>query len=257
MDLELGQILDVKLIQSNEVRSSYWMEMEGLLRCLQKLKEEGVVISDLVTDRHPQIKAYMKKERTDINHWFDVWHVAKGIYKKLETVGKKKCELVGDWARSVSNHLYWCASSSDGDGELVSEKWLSVLNHITNVHEGHGQRFPKCLHGELEDRDWIKEGSLAFLEMEKVVKGKLLVNDIKKLSPAEQTSARESYHHVVFHFAPKALHFFYAPMKARLYIAALLFNENSYRDQAVNKNGEPIYSISYPKGRKGAVFQRK
>lgn len=54
------------------------MEMEGLLRCLQKLKEEGVVISDLVTDRHPQIKAYKKKERTDINHWFDVWHVAKG-----------------------------------------------------------------------------------------------------------------------------------------------------------------------------------
>lgn len=55
LDLELGQILDVQLIQSNEVKSSYWMEMEGLLRCLQKLKEEGVVISDLVTDRHPQI----------------------------------------------------------------------------------------------------------------------------------------------------------------------------------------------------------
>lgn len=54
------------------------MEMEGLLRCLQKLEEEGVVLSDLVTDRHPQIKAYMKKERTDINYWFDVWHVGKG-----------------------------------------------------------------------------------------------------------------------------------------------------------------------------------
>ena len=36
------------------------------------------LISDLVTERHSQIKAYMKKERTDINHWFDVWHVAKG-----------------------------------------------------------------------------------------------------------------------------------------------------------------------------------
>lgn len=42
------------------------------------------------------------------------------MYKKLDNVGKKKkCELVGDWARSVSNHLYWCASSCDGDGELV------------------------------------------------------------------------------------------------------------------------------------------
>ena len=81
-----------------------------------------------------------------------------GVFKKLETSGKKKCKQVADWARSVSNHLYWCAASSDGDGEMVSEKWLSILNHITNVHEGHGERFPKCLHGELEDRDWIKKG---------------------------------------------------------------------------------------------------
>lgn len=67
----------------------------GFITCLQKFEEEGVVISDLVTDRHPQIKAYIRKERNDINHWFDVWHVAKGAYKKLETVGKKnKCELV-------------------------------------------------------------------------------------------------------------------------------------------------------------------
>ena len=51
------------------------MELEGLIRCLKKVEEEGVVISDLVIDRHSQIKAYMKK---DINHWFDVWHVAKG-----------------------------------------------------------------------------------------------------------------------------------------------------------------------------------
>lgn len=46
-------------------------------------------------------------------------------------------------------------------------------------------------------------------------------------------------------------------MKARLYIAALHFNENSYRDQAVNKNGEPIYSISYPKGRKGVGIPKE
>lgn len=60
------------------MKSSYWMDIEGLLRCLQKLEEEGMVISDLFTDRHTQIKAYLKKERTDINNWFDVWHVAKG-----------------------------------------------------------------------------------------------------------------------------------------------------------------------------------
>lgn len=36
------------------------------------------------------------------------------------------------------------------------------------------------------------------------------MQDVKKLSPAEQTSAVEAYHNVVCYFAPKALHFFYA-----------------------------------------------
>lgn len=83
-----------------------------------------------------------------------------GVYKKLEAAGRKKgCKKVKDWARSVSNHMYWCASSSGGDGELVQQKWLSILNHVTNVHEGHGDKFPKCEHGDLEDRDWMKKGN--------------------------------------------------------------------------------------------------
>ena len=45
-----------------------------------------------------------------------------------------------------------------GDGELVKEKWLSILNHITDVHEGHGDKFPRCAHDEIEDRDWMKKG---------------------------------------------------------------------------------------------------
>ena len=65
-------------MKSNEVKSSYWMELEGVIRCLKEVEEEGVVISDLVTDRYSQIKAYLKKERTNINHWFGVWHVDKG-----------------------------------------------------------------------------------------------------------------------------------------------------------------------------------
>lgn len=38
----------------------------------------------------------------------------------------------------------------------------------------------------------------------------------------------------------------------RLYIAALHFNENSCRDQAKNRHGEPIFAVSYPKGRHGS-----
>ena len=69
-------------------------------------------------------------------------------------------EQIGLWSRSISNHLYWCAASSHGNGEELKEKWMSILNHCTNVHEGHGQHFQKCLHGHLEDRAWIKKGTL-------------------------------------------------------------------------------------------------
>ena len=84
-----------------------------------------------------------------------------GVYKKLESSGKKKgCEKVKAWARSVSNHMYWCAASSGGDGELVQQKWFSILNHVVDIHEGHGQMFPNCLHGDLDNRDWMKKGML-------------------------------------------------------------------------------------------------
>ena len=85
------------------------------------------------------------------------------MYKKLEAAGKKKgCEKVKKWARSISNHMYWCAAGSGGDGELVQEKWLSILNHITKVHEGHGDKFPRCQHGTIGDRDWMIKGKYCF-----------------------------------------------------------------------------------------------
>ncbi|XP_062582679.1 uncharacterized protein LOC134252712 [Saccostrea cucullata] len=252
MDLKTNKILDTQLVQKNEVRNSYAMELEGLQRGLARIADEDLQISHLVTDRHSQIKKYMRETHPEIIHWFDCWHIAKGIYKKLEAVSKKKnCEIVGDWARSISNHTYWCAMSSGGDGELVYQKWCSILNHVCNVHEGHGAEFPRCEHGDLEDRLWIRRGSKAYDELEKVVKGRLLLTDIRKMSPAEQTSGLEAFHKVLCHFAPKFVHFFHAQMEARLYLATLHFNENSTREQAKNQDGDMIYSVSYPKGRKG------
>lgn len=62
------------------MQNFYHMELEGLKRCLAKLETEEIEVSHLVTDRHSQVKAYMKREQPQIVHMFDVWHVAKGMH---------------------------------------------------------------------------------------------------------------------------------------------------------------------------------
>ncbi|KAJ8305056.1 hypothetical protein KUTeg_017399 [Tegillarca granosa] len=165
----------------------------------------------------------MKSDRPNIKHYFDVWHMAKGVNSKLEKKGKiKGCGDVALWARSVSNHMYWCAASSNGNGEVCVRKMAVHINHVVDIHEGHGNKFPECVHDQLR-----RQNSKAYIELKNVVKGSMLLKDIQKLSPAEQTSSLESFHKVVCFFAPKAVHFFYPQMRARLYLSALHFNENS------------------------------
>ncbi|XP_060585693.1 uncharacterized protein LOC132741518 [Ruditapes philippinarum] len=150
MDLDTGLVLATELVQSNEVKNSNAMELEGLKRAISTVQDGGVKLSDITTDRHLQVRKYLRENEKEINHWFDTWHVAKSVKTKLATLSKKRgCEKVGKWLQSISNHLYFCAATSGGDGEMVEQKWLSVLNHITNKHEGHGRKFPKCTHTHL------------------------------------------------------------------------------------------------------------
>ena len=81
------------------------------------------------------------------------------ISKKIEVLAKKKsCAVLGNWKQIISNHLYCCAASSNCDGEQVKAKWLSITNHVTNVHKGHSETFPSCAHGPLEEeRQWLNE----------------------------------------------------------------------------------------------------
>lgn len=56
------------------------MELEGLKRGLEHLEDAGLHIETLFTDRHGTIKKYMREDHQDKNHFFDVWHVAKGKF---------------------------------------------------------------------------------------------------------------------------------------------------------------------------------
>ena len=132
--------------------------------------------------------------------------------------------------------------SSDGNGDLISQKWLSVLNHVINIHEGHVYLYPRFMltwtfwgymlhkvivfnaqaiknitvvtkwydvymykhigvYHETHLRHvtvlhWIS--SKANIELEAVVKGKLLINDIKSLLHIGQTSILGSFNKVLY-----------------------------------------------------------
>lgn len=81
------------------------------------------------------------------------------IEKKLTTLAKRKVGAeVKPWIASIKNHLYWIAATSGDNGPLKRAKWLSILNHITNKHSGHGGVFPQCEHGVMDERCWLRKG---------------------------------------------------------------------------------------------------
>ncbi|XP_053398243.1 uncharacterized protein LOC128556661 [Mercenaria mercenaria] len=181
------------------------MELEGPKLATEHLKEENVFIDEIVTDRHVQIQKCIRENLLGTKHSYDVWHVAKGIKKKLTALSKQKdCEVVGKWVKSISNYVYWsAASTSDGDQETLLAKWLSLSSNIQNIHHCHCPKFPNCLHGDLESREWLKSGTKACAKVEDVITNTRLCNDIGKLSTGPQTSEMEAYHSVLNHFAPK------------------------------------------------------
>ena len=56
----------------------------------------------------------------------------------------------------------WVASSTpDGDGDLMLEQFESIMNHVMGIHDHDNPLFPRCDHGVLEDRIWLKAGNIA------------------------------------------------------------------------------------------------
>ena len=57
------------------------MEKEGLVRSVEKLQENGLIIGQLITDKHRSIAKWIREELPHVTHYYDVWHIAKGIQR--------------------------------------------------------------------------------------------------------------------------------------------------------------------------------
>nr|XP_055050478.1 uncharacterized protein LOC129436396 [Misgurnus anguillicaudatus]XP_055050487.1 uncharacterized protein LOC129436396 [Misgurnus anguillicaudatus]XP_055050496.1 uncharacterized protein LOC129436396 [Misgurnus anguillicaudatus]XP_055050507.1 uncharacterized protein LOC129436396 [Misgurnus anguillicaudatus] len=233
------------------------MEKEGLKRSLDMLRAHAVTFDSIVIDRHPQVQKFLRE--ANITHYYDVWHIEKGLSKKnLKISQSKDCEKLQKWVPSIKNHIYWTAASSSSGQERVA-KWTSILNHIQDIHTHEDPIFPTCLHPQCTSKDktkWLKAGTPAFCRLEKVLTNKKILKDIAKLSPHHQTSSLEAFHSVILRFAPKNVVFPFLGMLCRLYLAALHFNENTGRPQATTAAGEPVFQVNCPKYKKG-LFSAK
>ena len=83
--------------QANETGGSQQTELEGAKRCFNYLKGLGLSIAIFVSDRHKGIAKWIRENCASTKHYYDIWHIARSITKKLLSASKEKgCEIIKD-----------------------------------------------------------------------------------------------------------------------------------------------------------------
>ena len=168
-------VIIIKITRTHDLYGiSWWFDNLYFLVCLRQLKLEavnrlnwkewrGVVqhlslpIGILVSDRHRGIAKWIRENCVNTKHYFDIWHVARSLGKKLLALSREKgCEIIKEWMKGIRKHLYWCATSTKAGFEsLILATWSSFLRHVSNKHNNHPDPlYKQCCHGQLEPRKW-------------------------------------------------------------------------------------------------------
>ena len=140
------------------------MELEGAKRSFDEIKgKEKLPIKTFVSDRHRGIGKWMRTMQRDTTHYYDIWHQAKSTVKKVLKASKEKgCEILAEWAKSIRNHLHWCATSSKAVfSSLIEAKWLLFMRRVNNEYDEHPNMH--CISVIMviyltETKKWIKVG---------------------------------------------------------------------------------------------------
>ena len=94
IDRQSDQIVEFQIVQCTEVNNSNEMEREGFKCGMDNIKAKGGNIKVITTDRHVGIRADLKRNYSEVDHQFDVWHLSKSITKKLMEKAKKKTVVI-------------------------------------------------------------------------------------------------------------------------------------------------------------------
>ena len=85
MSTDINKTVDFHVVHVGIAGNSSRMEKKGLEILLEKLQKFDLKMASLITDRHVQIRAFLKKDYPELHHQFDVWHFGKSIKKALSS----------------------------------------------------------------------------------------------------------------------------------------------------------------------------
>ena len=194
LDQASNKVLDMEICQCTKAGKSNRMEKFAFIKALNRLKNENIKIVMLTTDRHSQIRKHMRDKEKKINHQFDVWHFCKNIKQKLNTVSQKaSCNDLRPRIKSVAHHFWWACSKCEGDGQILREKWFSIIFHIQNIHHCTGfTKFRMCCHAPLstekqKKKNWLSPTSESFKTLQDIVFSNSILKDLSYLTKFAHT----------------------------------------------------------------------
>ena len=236
------KILATSTVQTKCGKGSSPLELETFINCLAQLNSAGVKVDKISTDRNKQLAKWLRENKPNIKHRYDPWHFAKNIKGKLRPIAlKKDCKHLQEWIKPIANHVFYLASNSDSDPQKIVSMWKSLLYHCSNRHSFKSlKHYQKCDHkpytsAQSRKKKWIKTRTEAYEELEKIVNDAKTLTDIPKLAGADHTGNIEVFNSVLLSYAPKRIEFDHHVMDARVKLAAIDFNENINRPNAVIK----------------------
>ena len=88
MNQQTNEIVAFAVTLVTEASNSNRMEKLGFTNALNEVKQKGICVNQLTTDRHTETRKYMREKESKTKHQFDVWIFVKNIKKRLQKVGK-------------------------------------------------------------------------------------------------------------------------------------------------------------------------
>ncbi|CAH2281852.1 coiled-coil domain-containing 51 isoform X2 [Pelobates cultripes] len=238
------KIIECNTIRVRETKSSVAMESKAFQKCIDQVREEGLKIAILATDRHANIRKIMKAQYKNIIHQFDVWRYCKRLRRKLESITRHRLyKELAPWNAMIINHMWTSCFLSKGNVEFLRERWKAVLHHIKNEHAwDNGTLIYKCDHQEIVESEerthcWVDEKSQAYSKLGIFVRDKQIHRDLEYMAKFCHSDDLNIFHSLVFKYRPKQIRFTMDSVVARTKLAVLAHNANVDRKQTnVQKN---------------------